>query len=55
MLAIDTNVIVRYLRYLGLEVLYVQNITDVGHLLESGEDRILKKASQLQAKPMQIV
>jgi cysteinyl-tRNA synthetase len=49
------DVIVRYLRYSGLSVLYVQNITDVGHLLDSGEDRILKKAAQLQAKPMQIV
>ena len=48
------DVIVRYLRYLGCDVLYVQNITDVGHLLETGEDRILKKARQLQAKPMQI-
>ncbi|MCB9454088.1 MAG: cysteine--tRNA ligase [Anaerolineaceae bacterium] len=49
------DVVTRYLRYSGLDVLYVQNITDVGHLLESGEDRILKKASQLQARPMQIV
>ncbi len=52
---VSFDVIVRYLRYVGNEVLYVQNITDVGHLLETGEDRILKKASQLQAKPMQIV
>lgn len=49
------DVVTRYLRYSGYDVLYVQNITDVGHLLESGEDRILKKASQLQARPMQIV
>jgi cysteinyl-tRNA synthetase len=48
------DVVVRYLRYLGYGLLYVQNITDVGHLLETGEDRILKKARQLQAKPMQI-
>ena len=42
--------------YSGYDVLYVQNLTDVGHLLdvESGEDRILRKARQLQAKPMQI-
>ncbi|MBC7814128.1 MAG: cysteine--tRNA ligase [Burkholderiales bacterium] len=52
-IAFDT--IIRYMRYSGLDVLYVQNLTDVGHLLESGEDRILRKASQLQAKPMQIV
>ncbi|KXK17517.1 MAG: cysteinyl-tRNA synthetase [Chloroflexi bacterium OLB15] len=49
------DVITRYLRATGLDVLYVQNITDVGHLLDSGEDRILKKAAQTQAKPMQIV
>lgn len=49
------DVIVRYLRYSGYDVLYVQNLTDVGHLLDSGEDRILKKAAQLQARPMQIV
>ena len=49
------DVVVRWLRKSGYNVLYVQNITDVGHLLESGEDRILRRASQLQAKPMQIV
>ncbi|MDT8307384.1 MAG: cysteine--tRNA ligase [Anaerolineae bacterium] len=52
---ISFDVVVRYLRYLGLDVLYVQNITDVGHLLDSGEDRILKKARQTASKPMQIV
>src|SRR5690606_24868685 len=30
-------------------------ITDVGHLLDTGEDRILRKAAQTQSKPMQIV
>lgn len=49
------DMIVRYLRFTGCDVLYVQNLTDVGHLLDSGEDRILKKAAQVQAKPMQIV
>src|SRR5690606_24038776 len=49
------DVVVRFLRYLGYDVLYVQNITDVGHLLESGEDRILKKARQASVTPMQIV
>ena len=52
---IGFDVIVRYLRYLGYDVLYVQNITDVGHMLETGEDRILKKARQMSAKPMQVV
>jgi cysteinyl-tRNA synthetase len=49
------DVVVRYLRHTGYDVLYVQNITDVGHLLDSGEDRILRKAAQTQSKPMQIV
>lgn len=49
------DVVVRYLRYRGYDVLYVQNITDVGHMLDTGEDRILKKARQLSAGPMQVV
>lgn len=52
---VSFDVVVRYLRYSGYDVLYVQNLTDVGHLLDSGEDRILRKAQQLQARPMQIV
>jgi cysteinyl-tRNA synthetase len=52
---ISFDVVVRYLRYSGYDVLYVQNITDVGHMLDSGEDRILKKARQLSAGPMQVV
>jgi cysteinyl-tRNA synthetase len=51
---VSFDVILRYLRYSGYTVLYVQNLTDVGHLQVTGEDRILKKARQLQAKPMQI-
>jgi cysteinyl-tRNA synthetase len=51
---VSFDVVVRYLRYRGYDVLYVQNITDVGHLLDSGEDRILKKARQTQDRPMQI-
>jgi cysteinyl-tRNA synthetase len=52
---IGFDVVVRYLRHLGYDVLYVQNITDVGHMLDTGEDRILKKARQLSAGPMQVV
>jgi cysteinyl-tRNA synthetase len=48
-------VVVRYLRWCGYDVLYVQNLTDVGHLLDTGEDRVLKKARQAQELPMQIV
>lgn len=52
---ISFDVIVRYFRYRGYQVRYVQNITDVGHLLDTGEDRILKKASALSTEPMEIV
>jgi cysteinyl-tRNA synthetase len=52
---VSFDVVVRYLRYLGYDVLYVQNITDVGHLLDSGEDRVLRKARQTSSLPMQIV
>jgi cysteinyl-tRNA synthetase len=54
---VSFDVVVRYLRYSGLDVLYVQNLTDVGHLsdTEFGEDKILRKARQMQAMPMQIV
>lgn len=52
---VSFDVVVRYLRFSGYDVLYVQNLTDVGHLLDSGEDRILKKARQAESGPMQIV
>ena len=52
---IGFDVVVRYLRYRGCDVLYVQNITDVGHMLDTGEDRILRKARQTSALPMQVV
>ncbi len=52
---VNFDVIVRYLRHQGYDVLYVQNITDVGHLLDSGEDRVLRKARQTSSLPMQIV
>ncbi|MGD2078808.1 MAG: cysteine--tRNA ligase, partial [Chloroflexota bacterium] len=52
---INFDVVNRALRHMGYDVLYVQNITDVGHLLDSGEDRVLKKARQASVTPMQIV
>jgi cysteinyl-tRNA synthetase len=54
---ISFDVIVRYLRYLGYKVKYVQNLTDVGHLLgdsEEGEDRISKKARLEKLEPMEV-
>jgi cysteinyl-tRNA synthetase len=52
---VSFDVIVRYLRYSGYNVRYVQNITDVGHLLDSGEDRILKGAEREKVEPMELV
>jgi cysteinyl-tRNA synthetase len=49
------DVIVRYLRFSGYRVRYVQNITDVGHLLETGEDRILKGVRRERIEPMELV
>ena len=51
---VSFDVIVRYLRFSGYNVLYVQNITDVGHLLgdaNEGEDRILKQAAWTENTP----
>ena len=52
------DVVNRYLRYLGYRVRYVQNITDVGHLTDdadSGEDKILKRATIERVEPMELV
>jgi len=54
-LYVSMDVIVRYLRFKGLHVRYVQNITDVGHLLDTGEDRILKGAARERIEPMEVV
>jgi len=44
---VSFDVIVRYLRYSGYAVLYVQNITDVGHLTDDadeGEDKLERQS-----------
>ena len=54
---ISFDVIVRYFRYVGYNVLYVQNITDVGHLVgdvDEGEDKLARQAKVEQKHPMQI-
>jgi cysteinyl-tRNA synthetase len=48
------DVIVRYLRYLGYTVRYVRNLTDVGHLLDTGEDRINRGARRDRVEPMEL-
>lgn len=52
------DMIYRYLRHLGYKVRYVRNITDVGHMVDDGdegEDKIAKKARLEQLEPMEIV
>ena len=52
---VSFDVLVRYLRYLGYSVTYVQNITDVGHLTDDadqGEDKIAKAARKEKKHPM---
>src|SRR3990172_6279653 len=51
---VSFDVLVRYFRFIGNKVLYVQNITDVGHLLDDGEDRMLKQSRLEHQHPMQI-
>lgn len=54
---VSFDVIVRYLRYLGYRVTYVQNITDVGHLTDDadqGEDKVERKARAERVHPMAV-
>ena len=54
---VSFDIILRYLRYRGFKVFYVQNITDVGHLLgdgDEGEDKLLKRARELKQEPMAV-
>lgn len=49
------DVVYRWFKYLGYRVRYVRNITDVGHLLDDGEDRILKATRLERLEPMELV
>jgi len=52
------DVVHRYLEYSGYKVRYVQNITDVGHLVgdgDVGEDKVGRQARLEQIEPMEIV
>ncbi|MEW6509699.1 MAG: cysteine--tRNA ligase [Bacteroidota bacterium] len=54
---VSFDVVVRYLRASGFKVLYVQNITDVGHLTDDadeGEDKLVKQARADRIHPMQL-
>lgn len=49
------DTLVRFMRHQGYKVTYLQNVTDVGHLTEEGEDKVEKKAVQENKSPQQIV
>jgi len=54
---VSFDVIFRFLRILNYKVRYVQNITDVGHLMgdsDEGEDKIIQKARVEQLEPVEI-
>ncbi len=51
---VSFDVIYRYLKALGYSVRYVRNITDVGHLLDDGEDRMSKGARMSNLEPMEV-
>ncbi|MBM4169385.1 MAG: cysteine--tRNA ligase [Ignavibacteria bacterium] len=54
---VSFDAIIRYFRYLEYKVLYVQNITDVGHLTDDadeGEDKIEQRSKIDKVHPMQI-
>jgi cysteinyl-tRNA synthetase len=55
---ITFDIIHRYLEYKGYRVRYVQNITDVGHLVgdaDEGEDKVGRQARVERVEPMEIV
>jgi len=52
---VSFDILARYLRYLGYNVTYVQNITDVGHLTDDadeGDDKIVEAAKKEKKHPM---
>ncbi len=52
------DTLTRYLRWKGYTVRHVQNITDVGHLTDDGdqgEDKVEKRARELGLEPMELV
>lgn len=52
---VSFDILIRYLKYLGYDVTYVQNITDVGHLTDDadeGDDKIAEAARKEKIHPM---
>ncbi len=54
---ITADIVNRYLRFLGYDVTYVQNITDVGHLTDDadeGDDKLEVQSRKEKKHPMAI-
>ncbi len=51
---VSFDIIYRFFLQSGYKVRYVRNVTDVGHLLDDGEDRMLKGARLDQLQPMEV-
>jgi len=52
---VTMDVMIRYLKHLGYTVRYVRNLTDMEHRLDSGENRITKRARRKRIAPMEVV
>ncbi|MCX8202162.1 MAG: cysteine--tRNA ligase, partial [Candidatus Caldarchaeum sp.] len=48
------DAIIRFLEFSGFSVKYARNVTDVGHLRETGEDRMIVGAERLRKHPMEV-
>jgi cysteinyl-tRNA synthetase len=51
---VSFDIMYRYLQSIGYQVRYIRNITDVGHLLDDGEDRMSKGARMEKKEPMEV-
>ncbi len=51
---VSFDIMYRYLLHAGYKIRYVRNITDVGHLLDDGEDRMSKGAKKDKLEPMEV-
>ncbi|MEM2237861.1 MAG: cysteine--tRNA ligase [Candidatus Caldarchaeum sp.] len=48
------DAIIRFLEFMGYTVKYARNVTDVGHLRETGEDKMMQGAARLKKHPMEV-
>ena len=51
---VNFDIIYRFLMHVGYKVRYVRNITDVGHMLDDGEDRMSRGARANDLEPMEV-